>query len=435
MASISTSFYASILLSSIFLHLFFQHDVAASDLSIRPNRKSLEIVIGGGIFPSPPEYNPPPEPFYHPPPPPHVSPRVLLAYKVIQNFKRRITCDPKGILKTWVGFDVCKYKGFLCGTHPVYKQTAVSGVVFNGFLFAGPELTLDGFVDGLEDITIFHANSNNFTGKVPVGINKLQYFYELDLSNNKLTGDFPMEVIGATQLTFLDLRYNSFSGKVPPQVFNLDVDVLFINNNDLEQPLPQNIGSTPALYLTFANNKFTGPIPKSIKQASKTLKEVLFLRNNLSGCLPYEIGYLKKAILFDASHNQLTGPIPHSFACLSKMEQLNFANNQLYGKIPESVCKLPSLDKLTLENNYITDAGPECRKLIEKKVLNVKKNCIRDLPNQRSEAECNAFLKKPKYCDNDHTLTYIPCESKPYEQPIPPPASPPVTYGALSPHP
>ncbi|KAL2477280.1 Leucine-rich repeat (LRR) family protein [Forsythia ovata] len=98
------------------------------------------------------------------------------------------------------------------------------------------------------------------------------------------------------------------------------------------------IWAPPQLFtLTLANNKFIGPIPKSIGlgQASKTLIEVLFLNNQLSGCLPCEIGLLGKTRVFDVSRNFLTGPIPQSFACLFKMEILNLANNQFYGPVPE----------------------------------------------------------------------------------------------------
>lgn len=51
------------------------------------------------------------------------------------------------------------------------------------------------------------------------------------------------------------------------------------------------------------------------------------------GCLPYEIGLLKKATVFDVGNNLLTGPLPCSLACLESIEQLNFAGNYLYGEV------------------------------------------------------------------------------------------------------
>nr|TKS05215.1 uncharacterized protein D5086_0000133120 [Populus alba] len=346
------------------------------------------------------------------------------------------------ITKKWVGNDVCHYPGFKCATVPDQKVTALAAADFNGYHFGGRDLQLTGFLDQLPDLSIFHANSNNFTGPVPKNIttSRVRYLFELDLSNNKYSGEFPVSVLQATNLTFLDIRFNSFSGSVPAKVFNLDLDVLFINNNKFSQQLPRNLGSTPVLYLTLANNNFRGPIPKSIGNA-RNLLEVLFLNNELEGCLPYEIGKLDKAVVFDVGSNKLTGPIPHSFACLKKMEILNLAVNKFYGPVPEMVCDLPRLANLSLSYNYFTQVGPECRKLIKKRILDVRMNCILDLPGQRSAADCAKFFSKKRTCPNERSLSYIPCRKGGYsssletsDQQSMAPAAAPITYNALKPH-
>ena len=117
-----------------------------------------------------------------------------------------------------------------------------------------------------------------------------------------------------------------------------NLQVLFINNNILTQGLPDNLASTHILLLTLANNKFMGPIPRSLPKALSTLSEVLLLNNQLTGCLPYEIGFLEEATVFDAGNNQLTGPLPLSLSCLEKVEVLNLGGNMLYGMVPEVVC-------------------------------------------------------------------------------------------------
>lgn len=422
-------------------------------------REAFEIVIGGGIIiggggsppDAPPPDNqdcppppPPPEPLCPPPPPPpppspppliFENERLQIAYYTIQKFKKKITFDPYGNTKNWNGPRVCEYTGFTCAVVPNYKVRALAVVDFNEYRFDGPELTIDGFIDELPDVTIFHANSNKFKGKIPKNISKLPYLYELDLSNNCYESEFPYDVLGATNLTFLDLRFNKFSGTVPPQVFTLDVDVLFINNNNFLQNLPENLGSTPALYLTLANNKFTGPIPRSIGQACNTLREVLFLNNQLTGCLPDEIGRLKKATVFDVSKNQLTGPIPNSFACLGMIEVLNLGHNQLCGPIPERVCNLAHLSNFTLSNNFFTEIGPICKSLIDKKVVDVSNNCIPGLQNQRPKCDCDAFYSKPRNCKS---MGPIYCglghlDSKRERAAIPPAASP-ISYNTLKPH-
>ncbi|KAE8721764.1 putative leucine-rich repeat containing protein [Hibiscus syriacus] len=334
--------------------------------------------------------------------------RLAVVYPVIQAFKRTITEDPLNRTGNWVGSDICSYTGFYCDNPPDNESAvAVAGIDFNGFLLAAP--TLEGFVDNLPDLAIFHANSNRFFGSVP-DVSKLRYFYELDISNNGFTGTFPTTVIGIKDLSVLDIRFNSFAGEVPPEIFNQALEVLFINDNDFTAKLPENFGSTPVLYLTLANNRLTGPIPQSIRNLNSTLVEVLLLNNKLSGCLPYELGFLKELRVFDVEINLLTGPLPISLSCLEKIELLNFANNLLYWEVPEELCALPNLVNLSLSDNFFTQVGPVCRKLIKNGVLDVRQNCIPGLPDQKSPQECVEFyVKYIRLCPDPESYKIIPC--------------------------
>lgn len=336
--------------------------------------------------------------------------RLEAIYPIIQTFKNTITSDPFNITSTWIGSDICNYKGFYC-SHPPDNLTAttLASIDFNGFLLASP--SIDAFINQLPDLALFHANSNRFIGTISPQLAQLPYLYELDISNNYFFGPFPVAILRKNDLLFLDIRFNLFTGSVPPQLFMQTLDVLFLNNNFFMQKLPQNLGSTPARYLTFANNKFTGSIPRSIGKLSSTLIEVLFLNNMLTGCLPYELGFLREARVFDASNNLLTGPLPCSLGCLEKIEQLNLAGNLLYGEVPEVICALDNLVNLSLSNNYFTGVGPLCRKLIESGVLDVNRNCIHHLPHQRSRHECAQFFLRPRFCFSPSWYNFIPCSN------------------------
>jgi hypothetical protein len=139
---------------------------------------------------------------------------------------------------------------------------------------------------------------------------------------------------------------------------------------------------------------------------------MLLLNNQLSGCLPHELGMLTKAAVIDAGMNELTGPIPSTFSCLSSVEQLNLAGNHLYGQVPDALCKLAGpagrLNNLTLSGNYFTSVGPACASLIKDGVLDVKNNCIPGLANQRRPAECAAFQSQPKTCPAASTQVTCP---------------------------
>ncbi|CAI9777750.1 unnamed protein product [Fraxinus pennsylvanica] len=334
--------------------------------------------------------------------------RLAVVYTVIQKFKNIIISDPLNITASWIGTDICNYRGFYCESPPDnISAIALASIDFNGFQLSAP--TLDGFLDQLPDIALFHANSNKFSGIISPNIAKLPYLYELDISNNLFSGPFPTAILGMDSLSFLDIRFNLFTGSVPSQLFTKDLDALFINNNNFMTRLPDNIGSSHVLYLTLANNKFFGPIPHSISKVFSALSEILLLNNFLSGCLPYELGFLKEAVVFDAGNNRLTGPLPFSLGCLEKLEVLNFAGNLLYGMVPEVICAVGSLTNLSLSDNYFTHVGPICMSLIKNGVLDVRKNCIPGLPFQRSLMECVIFFLHPRYCPYKGIYHYIPC--------------------------
>lgn len=104
--------------------------------------------------------------------------RLQVVYPIIQKFKSSITSDPLGVTNSWVGSDICSYKGFYCDTPPDNSSaTALASIDFNGFQLAAS--TLDGFIDNLPDIALFHANSNNFGGTISPQIAKIPYLYEL----------------------------------------------------------------------------------------------------------------------------------------------------------------------------------------------------------------------------------------------------------------
>ncbi|KAG6532389.1 uncharacterized protein At4g06744-like [Zingiber officinale] len=383
------------------LLLFFLCSSLPPSFCSNGNREAIEIGTGMAIGPRPSDF---------------VNALQYRAYLVIQRFKKTITSDPKNITGTWVGTRICSdgkghgYSGFYCEGPPDKRNMpTVASVDFNGYHLAAP--TVSGFIDKLPDLAIFHSNSNRFGGTVP-DLTRLPFFYEIDLSNNVQTGLFPFSVLPLVNLSFLDLRYNGYSLQVPSAVFNIQTQVLFLNNNKFNGQIPANLGRTTANYITFAFNHFTGSIPRSIGQASNTLLEILFLGNQLSGCLPYEIGLLRKATVFDAGRNYLSGPIPLSFGCLKKVEQLNLAGNFLSGEVPDVVCRLANsthgrLANLSLSDNYFTSVGKSCVKLIKRNVLHVEKNCIPGLPGQRPAADCERFLKQPKPVCPD--AQYVPC--------------------------
>ncbi|XP_051139644.1 uncharacterized protein At4g06744-like [Andrographis paniculata] len=320
--------------------------------------------------------------------------RLAIVYPVIQRFKALITSDPFNVTASWIGSDICNYKGFYCESPPDNGSAlALASIDFNGFRLSAP--TLDEFLDQLPDIALFHANSNDFSGTISPDIANLPYLYELDISNNRLSGPFPPAILAMDGLSFLDLRFNAFSGSVPPELFTrASLDALFLNNNHFTAALPDcsgaSAGDNHIIYLTLANNKFSGDIPGAA--LSRNLSELLLLNNMFSGCLPHDIGKLESAVVIDAGNNRLTGHLPYSLGCLRRLEILNLAGNLLYGRVPERVCRLENLANLSLSDNYLTGFGQACWRLIKNGVLDLTGNCVPGLPLQRPVDECVEFF-------------------------------------------
>ncbi|OIT36560.1 hypothetical protein A4A49_35009 [Nicotiana attenuata] len=61
------------------------------------------------------------------------------------------------------------------------------------------------------------------------------------------------------------------------------------------------------------------------------------------------------------------------------------------------------------DSNLEDKVGPECRKLIKEKVLDISMNCILDLENQRKPEECEALFLQPRKCPDMESLSKVPC--------------------------
>ncbi|VAI58474.1 unnamed protein product [Triticum turgidum subsp. durum] len=348
------------------------------------------------------------EPFvsYSPQPQHFPNEGLYKAYLVIQRFKSRISSDPKNITTTWSGHDICgrkTYLGFHCGRTPdLAKKLTIMAVDFNDFGLSAP--MLEGFIDQFPDLVLFQASSNNFGGGIP-SLSSLQYQYKLSIHDDR-HDPFPESKYLITiyiRLGPIDIGEPEAVVETARKGTKLNIGrALLLNSNSLSGPLPANLGFSKLRYLALANNKLTGPIPPSIMHMQDFLLEMHLLNNQLSGCLPNELGMLTKTAVIDAGMNQLTGPIPSSFSCLNSVEQLNLGGNRLYGQVPDALCKLAGpagrLSNLTLSGNYFTSVGPACSALIKDGVLDVKYNCIPGVANQRAAAECASFLSQPKTC-------------------------------------
>ncbi|KAL5728965.1 hypothetical protein ACHQM5_001983 [Ranunculus cassubicifolius] len=313
------------------------------------------------------------------------------AYNALQVWKSAITDDPLGILKTWVGTNVCTYKGIFCGSSQdevsSTSNTVVKGIDLNGFNLQG---TLVKELSLLSEVSLIHLNSNRFLGTIPDTFRNFNSLTELDLSNNQFSGPFPRPILSLQNLIYLDLRFNNFSGQIPNNVFTMNLDAIFLNNNQFEGQIPLSLGNSQASVINLANNRFSGDIPTSFGYMGPQLKEVLFLNNQLTGCIPEGVGFLSEMEVMDVSFNSLMGHLPDSMSCLNQIEVLNFAHNQLSGVLPDLVCSLKKIINLTVSYNFFSGFSEGCSNLFFRNIgFDYAGNCIPGRDMQRPQPECS----------------------------------------------
>ncbi|KAJ6924651.1 leucine-rich repeat extensin-like protein 3 [Populus alba x Populus x berolinensis] len=349
------------------------------------------------------------------------NPRLRSAYIALQAWKLAIISDPLNLTSNWDGSDVCNYTGVFCATSLDNSSIqTVAGIDLNHGDMAGHLVEELGL---LTDIALFHVNSNRFCGKVPKSFKKLKLLYELDLSNNRFAGRFPYVVLDLPKLKYLDLRFNEFEGDLPKELFDKDLDAIFINHNRFALELPDNFGNSPVSVIVLANNKFHGCFPTSLVNMSKTLNEVILMNNGLRSCLPREIGLLKKVTVFDVSNNKLFGSLPDNIGEMESLELLNVAHNMLSGNIPGSVCMLPHLKNFSYAYNFFTGEPPAC---LDLENFDDGRNCLRNRPKQRSTLQCKVFLSRPVKCEAFKCRKFDPSPPPPPPNPSPPPPPPPI---------
>ncbi|XP_045792459.1 leucine-rich repeat extensin-like protein 4 isoform X1 [Trifolium pratense] len=316
------------------------------------------------------------------------------AYSVLQTWKSSITHDPLKILDSWVGSNVCSYKGIFCANpeNGIASTTASASVVVAGIDLNHANLkgTFVKELSLLTDMTLLHLNSNRFSGTVPENFKDLVSLQELDLSNNQLSGSFPLVTLYMPSLIYLDIRFNFFSGSLPQELFNKNLDAIFLNNNQFEGEIPTNLGNSPASVINLANNKLSGNIPASFGFMGSKIKEILFLNNQLTGCIPEGVGLFTEMEVLDVSFNSLMGHLPDTLSCLQNIEVLNLAHNQLSGELSDIICSLRSLANLTVAYNFFSGFSQQCSKLNFRNVgFDFSLNCIPGRIMQRPEPECS----------------------------------------------
>ncbi|CAL5439237.1 unnamed protein product [Camellia sinensis] len=133
--------------------------------------------------------------------------------------------------------------------------------------------------------SIIDLSSNNFRGKIPKFIEKLNSLRGLNLSHNNLTGHIPTSLGNLKNLESLDLSSNKLVGAIPQHLTNLMfLVVLNLSVNQLVGPIPQG-----RQFYTFENDSYSGnsalcgiPLSKKCKELQALPPPPTFQQNENS---------------------------------------------------------------------------------------------------------------------------------------------------------
>lgn len=211
--------------------------------------------------------------------------------------------------------------------------------------------------------------NNQFTGQIPFSLTNTSYLYNLDLEYNHISGELPSDiVVRLNQLVYLHISYNNMTSHDA----NTNLDPFFTslaNCSYLEElemegmGLGGNLSNSIGLgglslkTLVLNGNKISGSIPPSLGHFP-LLRNLNLSSNLLSGAIPPEISGLSNLQQLVLSHNLLNGSIPKKLGNIRGLGHLDLSHNSLSGNIPESIGNLVQLNFLFLNNNNLSGTVP-----------------------------------------------------------------------------
>ncbi|XP_061950596.1 cuscuta receptor 1-like [Populus nigra] len=270
--------------------------------------------------------------------------------------------------------------------------------------------TIPRWIVNMSSLQYLDLSENNFFGSLPSNFCSSWMMTEVYLSKNKLEGSLIGVLDSCLSLKRLDLSHNYFRGGIPESIGSLSqLSFLFLGYNNLEAEIPRQLCELKKLSLIdLSHNNLCGhilpclqprskwytewdippgpstmllasaPMPledpsvnksveittKSISYSFKGIILNLFSGidlscNNLTGEIPFELGYLGNIQMLNLSHNCLTGPIPPTFSNLTEIESLDLSYNNLNGEIPRQLIDLNFLSAFSVAHNNLSGKIPE----------------------------------------------------------------------------
>ncbi|KAK8571686.1 hypothetical protein V6N12_027761 [Hibiscus sabdariffa] len=229
---------------------------------------------------------------------------------------------PEELIKSSLAFLRLSNNNFSGSVAPVVlKANKLSGLYLDGNNFSGEMTNVDvstfEFPTALWEVDL---SNNKLSGELPRWIGYMLTLGRLALSNNLFEGSIPVEFCNLNNLAVLDLSKNNLSGSIPPCFSPPEIKIVHLHENRLSGPLPLAFYNSSSLVtLDLRGNNLSGSIPEWIDRLS-SLSVLLLKANRLQGGIPVQLCNLYSLSIIDLSQNMFSGPIP---SCLGNLTLLS----------------------------------------------------------------------------------------------------------------
>lgn len=181
-------------------------------------------------------------------------------------------------------------------------------------------------------------SNNRLSGEIPPILIGNRTIKRLILRNNNLTGEIPRAFSSRSNLERLDISYNHLTGPIPVYIGTIrSLRYLILANNRLSGNIPDYIDNLRNLIeLRLENNQLTGEIPEGLTELY-SLQSLILDNNELTGAIPAGLSKLGHLSLVD---NKFTGCIPRALREIS-IGNLEYANIAFCGDPPRTTPVTP----------------------------------------------------------------------------------------------
>ncbi|KAL5214935.1 hypothetical protein ABZP36_004087 [Zizania latifolia] len=282
------------------------------------------------------------------------SNRSRIELQALLCFKKAISSDPKGSLRSWSSNNFCRWEGVKCDRT---RPDRVVSIALTSMELSGMLPDCMGNLTSLQTLVLAR---NNLEGTIPESLARSSSLVELNLSHNNLSGEIPASLFnGSSRLITVDLQMNSFAGKIPLPHNMSALRFLGLTGNQISATIPPALANISSLSsILLGQNKLQGPIPESLGQIPN-LSTLDLSFNNLSGHVPATLYNKSSLEFFSVGSNILIGKIPSDIGhTLPNLESLIMSVNKFDGSIPASLAKASNLQVLDLSSNSLSGSVP-----------------------------------------------------------------------------